>query len=52
MTEARWVRVQVPEALHRRVREAKARADVTWDRIVQEGVELWLATEAAKHKSK
>ena len=48
MAEMRWVRVQVPESLHGRVRQAKARIDVTWDRIVQAGVELWLASAESK----
>ena len=44
MAEVRWVRVQVPEVLHGRVRQAKARVNATWDQIVREGVELWLAS--------
>lgn len=50
MKEIRWVRVQVPEALHARVRQAKARVDATWDRVVEEGVELWL--DAVKDEGK
>ena len=44
-TKKKWVRVQMDQELHQRVRQEALRKGTNWDTIAEEAMQLWLSQQ-------